>query len=417
MHSMWFRLVLATVIVAVVTSWAFRTTTEVQVSTTAVTDGPIARRVVATGILQPGTLVEVGTQISGVVQSLEADYNSRVQRGQIVARLDPSSYDAQLSEARGALAQAEADMQGLNTRVDDAQTKLDRAAALSAKQLIPQSDLDAARIAASEAYADWRSGEAAVAQAQAAADQASVNLEHTVIRSPIDGIVIERNVDVGQTLAASLQSPVLFKIAADLRHMQLQVEVDESDIGGLKPGEPAAFEVESYPSETFIGTVSQIRLQPLAAETATATIVGGSPASSSSPATTLVATVISYAAIVDVANPDERLRPGMTAEVTLEGSRRDHAVRIPNSALAFRPPPDVLQALGEAAPSPPDARAVATDGSGASRDVWQYDGRQFMPIAVHIGLSDDGWTELLSGAVRPGDALVTSAVIQHRPRL
>src|SRR5439155_661051 len=131
MHSMWFRLVLATVIVAVVTSWAFRTTTEVQVSTTAVTDGPIARRVVATGILQPGTLVEVGTQISGVVQSLEADYNSRVQRGQIVARLDPSSFDAQLSEARGALAQAEADMQGLNTRVDDAQTKLDRAAALS----------------------------------------------------------------------------------------------------------------------------------------------------------------------------------------------------------------------------------------------------------------------------------------------
>jgi HlyD family secretion protein len=250
-----------------------------------------------------------------------------------------------------------------------------------------------------------------VDQARAAVDQASVNASHTIIRSPVDGIVIERAVDVGQTLAATVQSPVLFRIAADLARLQVQVDIDESDVGGLTPGEPVTFEVDAYPGETFHGTISQVRVQPVAQQTATATAVGG--AATLSPTTSTVATVVSYTTIVDVANAEERLRPGMTADVVMPGARRERAIRIPNSALAFRPPADVLAAIGEVEPRP-SPEGVS---NSAVRAVWEYDGRQFTPIAVHAGVADEWWTELLSGSIRPGDVLVTGAVLQHRHRL
>jgi HlyD family secretion protein len=408
-RSKWLGIAFSATVLGGMTAWTVHTTPDVQIATALVTAGPITRRVVATGSVQAVTTVEVGSQVSGIVQSLEADYNSLVHAGQIVARLDPASYDAQLRQARAALAQAQADVLGFETGVEDAQSKLARAEALAAGRLIPQSDLDAARIATDEANADVRGGEAMVIQARAAVDQAMVNLERTIIRSPIDGIVTDRNVDVGQTLAASIQSPVLFRIAADLKHVQVQANIDESDVDGLTLAEPATFEVESYPDETFRGTLSQVRLQPVAEETTTATTVATSTAS---PTSTAVATVVTYAAIIDVANPDERLRPGMTAEVALGGSRRPSAVRIPNSALAFRPPPEVLLALGETDPSVSDAATVVNDTNTRSRDVWEYDGKRFTPIAVHIGLSDERWTELLSGSIRPGDALVTSAALR-----
>ena len=200
---------------------------------------------------------------------------------------------------------------------------------------------------------------------------------------------------VGQTLAASIQPPVLFRISADLKQMQVQVDVDESDVGGLTPGEPATFEVESYRDETFHGTVAQVRIQPVAAQPAAA--VSGPPGA----ATASVPSVVSDAVIVDVDNADERLRPGMTAQVALAGVRHDHAVRIPDRALQFHPPPDVLLALGE------------RETPGAPT-VWEFDGTQLTPIAVRAGLAGDGWTELLSGPIRSGDALVTSAAVQRR---
>jgi len=398
------------VVAAVV--YNMRTKATVQVATAPVTDGPMTRRIVASGSLQAVTTVEIGSQESGIVASLLVDYNSMIHAGDIVARLDPSLYDAQyqaaqaaLGEANAALMQAQANVLGARAAVDDAQSKLTRAMALSARDLIPRADLDAAQIASNEAAADQRAAaalvrqaEASVAQAKAAVDQAALNVEHTIIRSPIDGIVIDRDVDVGQTLAASVQSPVLFRIAADLTHMQVQVSVDESDVGGLAAGESAAFGVESFPGETFHGTVSQVRLQPVTEQTATATTAGaGTPTAQ----TTTVPTVVSYTAIVDVANPDLRLRPGMTAEVVVSESQRDHVVRIPNGALSFRPPPDVLKAIGETEP-------VIKKEPGV-REVWQYDGKRFMPIAVHAGIADGGWTELLSGDVRAGDTLVTGA--------
>src|SRR5207248_5102236 len=203
-----------------------------------------------------------------------------------------------------------------------------------------------------------------------------------------DGIVVSRNVDVGQTVAAAVQAPVLFIIAADLRHMQVEVDIDERDVGGVQPGEAATFQVESYPGEAFRGQVSAIRLQPIAEQTTIATSADPSVASQ----TTTAPTVVSYATMVDVANGDERLRPGMTAMVELAGLRRDNAVRIPNIALSFRPPAEVLEAAAEAK----DARAqdASAPGKSSIRQVWQYDGRRFTAIAVWTGLDDRQWTEM-----------------------
>ena len=391
------RWALSALLLVALAVWRFHPTPQIEIESAQVTDGPITRRVVATGTVQAVTTVEVGTQVSGSVQSLEVDFNSVVHAGQVIAQLDPSLYGAALERARAGLGQAEAafvqaqaDLMGVRTVEDDARIKLGRARQLAANQLIPTSDLDAAEIAMNEASADVQSGDARVNEAQAAmaeakagVDQATIDLDHTTIRSPIDGIVVDRYVGVGQTLAAAVQAPALFSIASDFRRVLVQVDVDESDVDDLTAGEPASFQVESYPDETFHGTVGQLRPQPATG-----------------------ATVVTYTAIVDVANPDERLRPGMTAEVALRGAQRERAVRIPNSALAFRPPPDVLNALGETEPSIPET----------SPEVWEYDGQQFTPIAVQTGLADTRWTELLNGAIRPGDALVTRATLTPRYR-
>ena len=427
-RSKWFAMVFSGTVLVGATMWAFHATPDVQVDSARVTAGPITRRVVATGSVQAVTTVEVGAQVSGMVQSLGVDFNSFVRAGQVIARLDPSLYQAALDQAQAAWLQAEAafgqaqaDLTGFQIAEDDARMKLARAQALAASQVMTEADLDAAQIAMNEASADVRVEEAQVDetragidQARAVVDQASVNLDRTVIRSPIDGIVVDRDVDVGQTLASAIQAPVLFRIATDLAHVQVQVDIDESDVAGLTEGEPATFEVESYPDETFHGTVTQLRLQPVAEQTTTATTVANSTASAS---TSLVATVVGYTAIIDVANPDERLRPGMTAEVALAGVRQPNAVRIPNSALAFHPPPEVLQALRETDPSATATGSASTDSSTKSRDVWEYDGKRFTPIAVRTGLADRRWTELLSGSIHPGDALVTGAVLRQRSRM
>jgi HlyD family secretion protein len=413
---------------ALVTSlgaWMFRPRPEVQVETAQVTAGPIARRVVATGTVTAARTVDVGSQVSGIVESLDVDFNSIVHAGQVMARLDPSLYQAALDQARAGLRlaeaaadQAQADLASFRTAEADARIKLARAEALAQGRLIADADLDAARIAMNEAQADVMSGNArltqtraGIAQARAAVDQAAVDLDHTIIHAPIDGIVVARSVDVGQTLAATVQAPVLFTVASDFHQMQVQVGIDESDVDGVAQGETASFQVASYPDVTFRGTVTQLREQPVAEQTAPATTVATSTSATTS---SMVATVVSYTAIIDVANPDELLRPGMTAEVALGGSRRERAVRIPNRALTFRPPPDVLEALDEAEPSTPPAAARVDTGNGRSSDLWEYDGKRFTPVVVHLGIADDNWTELLSGSIHPGDVVVTSAAVRRR---
>lgn len=249
--------------------------------------------------------------------------------------------------------------------------------------------------------------EAVATEAKAAVDRAAVNRDHTVITSPLDGIVVSRNVDVGQTVASTLQAPVLFTIAADLKRMQVATDIDEGDIGVVRVGESAPFEVESYPDETFQGRVSAVRLQPVVAQTTVAATAG---ASTAVPSTAPGGAVTTYTTIVDVANPKEKLRPGMTATVTLDGLRRDGAIRIPNAATAFRPPPEVMHVVGQAADS--SALAAETTADASWRQVWRFDGSRFTPIKVQVGLADGEWTELVSGRLRPGDTLVTAASLE-----
>jgi len=390
--------------------WALRTKPSVTVTTASVTSGPIVRPIVATGTLQPVTTVQVGSQISGLVQSLDVDFNSLVHKGEVLARLDPSTYQAQLTEAQANLLQAKADETRLQAALEDAQTKLGRAEALAKEELITQSDLDAARIAVDQAEPDVHGAQSVIVQATAAVDQATLDLEHTVIRSPIDGVVVERDVDVGQTVAASVQSPLLFKIAADLTKMQVQVEVDESDVSAVTTGDQATFDVGSYPGEAFHGIVSQVRLQPIVDTPAG----GPTTATASTAGTSASGSVVSYTAIVDVPNIDERLRPGMTAEVIFGGFRRANAVRIPNSALSFRPPSDVLEAIGERDQPTTGSAAVAKTSGSEAHQVWRYQGGRFTPVVVEGGLADDRWTELVKGGLQPGDTLVTSAAVQRR---
>ncbi len=224
-----------------------------RVATEVVSRGSILAVVTASGTIEAVDTVQVGSQVSGTIQSLGADFNSIVRKGQVLARLDPSLIQAEIERARANLLGAEAEVERLNVQLADAQTKLGRANELAARQLISTSDLDAAAIAQRTAEAQVKASAAQVTQARAALSQAQVNLQKTVITSPIDGIVISRSVDVGQTVAASLQAPTLFTIAADLRHMQLKASIDESDLGSIKDGQAVTFHVDAYPNDIFHG--------------------------------------------------------------------------------------------------------------------------------------------------------------------
>jgi HlyD family secretion protein len=298
------------------------------IATARVTRGDVAETVGATGTLQAVTTVQVGTQVSGTIRELNADFNSLVRKGQVVARLDPSLFQTQIEQARANLVRAEADLERLRVATDDSRTKLRRARELAEKKLIAQTELEAADVAVRSAEAQIRSQDAAVSQSQASLRQAQVNLAHTVIEAPIDGLVISRNVDVGQTVAASMSAPTLFLLAADLTKMQVIASLDESDVGRIRPGQVVRFRVDAFPNEEFTGAVTQVRLQP-----------------------TTVQNVVTYATVIDVPNPQLKLKPGMTANVNVEIARRDNVLRVPNSALRFRPTNEIFEALGQVPPA------------------------------------------------------------------
>ena len=281
----------------------------------------------------------------------------------------------------------EADVEGLAVALADAKTKEDRARELAARELIPRTDLETAEVAVQSADAQLRAARAQVNQAKAALAQAEVNLAKTVITSPIDGIVTARDVDVGQTVAASLQAPTLFVIAADLSQMQVKASVDESDLGSVREGQPVSFTVDAYPEDTFRGVVKQIRLNPVIDQN-----------------------VVTYAAIISAPNPELKLRPGMTANVTVEVLRRENVLRVPNAALRFEPGDDLLASLGQGTATVPK-RATVTRNSGASANqparsnvskVWIYDG-QLHRVPVVVGASDGTLTEIRLPPDAPSD--------------
>jgi HlyD family secretion protein len=343
--------------------------------TAPVVRGSVVQAVSATGTLQAVTTVQVGSQVSGTIKALHADFNSKVKKGQIVAELDPALFQTQVEQARASLLRLQADADRARVDVEDTQVKLKRAQDLWNQQLIARADLDAAEAAARQAQAAVKSAEAQIAQARAALNQNQVNLDHTVIRAPIDGIVISRSVDVGQTVASSLQAPTLFVIANDLTRMQVNASVDESDIGQIAPGQPVSFTVDAYPGDTFTGRVSQVRLEPK-----------------------VESNVVSYTTIIDVPNPSLKLKPGMTATVTIEVAREDAVLKVPTSALRFTPADEA------------DARTVAHGGRNAAR-VWVLVDDQPRAVSVKTGVSDGATTAVIDGTLTEGTRVITGAAV------
>ena len=341
-----------------------------------VTRGDVVSIVDATGTLQAVTTVQVGSQVSGTIKKLHADFNSRVRRGQVLAELDPSLLQAQVEQAQAGLVRAEADADRARILVADAQVKVKRARELFKAQLIPAVDLETAESTLHEAEASTKAVEAQVVQARASLNQNRVNLTHTVIRAPIDGVVISRNVDVGQTVAASMSAPTLFVIAQDLTEMQVSASVDESDIGRIHAGQEVTFNVDAYPGETFTGAVTQVRLNAVVDQN-----------------------VVSYVTVIDVPNPDVKLKPGMTANVTIEVEKAVDAIRVPSAALRFTPTPELLAALGQ--------QVAGGRGAGAGRHVWMMAGGQLQAVPVSAGVSDGVNTAILDGALPEGASVAT----------
>jgi len=379
-----------------------------QVVTKPITRGDIVKTVSATGTLEAVKTVQVGTQVSGTVAALFADFNSVVHNGQVVARLEPDLFQSQVEQARANLIKSEADLERFRVAVDDAKTKLARAQQLWDNKLIPKTELEAAEVNTRSADAQLRSAEAQVTQSRAALNQTQVNLDKIVITSPIDGVVIARNVDVGQTVAASLQAPTLFEIAADLTKMQVKASIGEADVGNIRAGQTVTFQVDAFPGQTFTGTVSQVRLNPVVEQN-----------------------VVTYAGIINVRNTDLKLRPGMTAMLNIEVARRENVLSAPNAALQFRPTTEMLSALGlpaaaAAARAPLGAGQTASqagnragnraaqDGTRAASEnigrLWKDSNGQLGPIPVRLGMTDGVYTELLSSNIQEGTNIVTNVL-------
>jgi HlyD family secretion protein len=347
-----------------------------------VDSGRIVAKVTATGTLSALVTVQVGSQVSGRIQQIFVDFNASVQKGQLIAKIDPQLFEAAVEQARANTVAAQGNLAKAQAQAVDAERQYRRARALAERQLIAQAEVDTAETNAQAAKAQIEAAKGSVAQAQAALHQAEVNLAYTNIISPTNGVVISRNVDAGQTVAASLQAPILFLIAEDLAKMQVDTSVAEADVGKLQAGMSATFTVDAYPNERFTGKVRQIRNAPQN-----------------------VQNVVTYDAVVDVENTELKLKPGMTANVTFIYAEKDQTLRIPNAALRFRPPPEFLThmsqgAAGKARESTPLDR----------RTVWVLRDETPQAMLLKTGISDGMFTEIVEGDVHLGDLLITDVL-------
>jgi HlyD family secretion protein len=317
--------------------------------------GDIVQTITANGTLSPITVVQVGTQVSGTVYKIHVDFNDAVKQDQVLAELDPALLKA-------ALKQSEATLENAKATLELARNNVVRTQTLFRKNLAPDSDLDQARERSRVAAAQVKLAEAQV-------DRDTTNLRYAIIRSPIAGVVVNRNVNVGQTVAASFQTPMLFQIAEDLRRMQIDTSVAEADIGGLGTDRPVSFTVDAFPKSEFTGRIRQIRLNP-----------------------TILQNVVTYNVVVEAENPDGRLLPGMTAHVSIQLAERKNVLRVPSTALSFRP---------KDGDEPP-----ARDGKGGGPTVHVLDAGRLKPVKVRTGISDGTLTEIVEGDLSPGDRVV-----------
>jgi len=378
----------------------------VRFKTARVSMGPLKAVVTATGTMNAVTTVLVGTQVSGTISRLYVDYNSHVKKGQVIAEIDPAAFEAQVDQARANLLVAKANVEKAKATLYDSRRTRDRNRELFSRSLIARSDLDTAEANHDANDAMLTAAVAQVAQTEAALRYAETNLKYTKITSPVEGTVVSRNVDVGQTVAASFQTPTLFTIAQDLTKMQIDTNIDEADIGKIRLDQNADFTVDAFPDITFHGTVAQIRIAP-----------------------TTVQNVVTYDVVVKLDNADMKLKPGMTANVSVIYADKERVVRIPNVALRFRPTGKDRISPEPAAPDRDAARPAATrrapvmreqsgperrpfaDGGGSKPyAIWILENNILKRVPIFIGISDGTLTEVTSGDLKEGEEIITESL-------
>ena len=354
-------------IAAVATAWwSLGGGATVRYATAPVTIGSISRNVTATGTVNPELTIIVGTYVSGVIQELSCDYNTKVKRGQSCAKIDPRPYQSIVDQGRANLAVANAELQKDKASLIYAKLAYDRAATLIRTNAISQDALDSTKNIYDQALAQIAFDEATIQQRQAVLDAAQVNLDYTNIVSPVDGTVVSRNVTMGQTVAASFQTPTLFLIATDLTKMQVDANVSESDIGGISEGNTATFTVDAYSKRVFEGAVTQVRQSPQT-----------------------VQNVVTYDVVIGVGNSDLALKPGLTAATRVIVDQRSNVLRIPNQALRYVPTGTVIRDADQAR-------------------VWVLRDGKPVPVQVTTGLDDDDYTEIVQGDLKRDDRVIVT---------
>ncbi|MGB9382523.1 efflux RND transporter periplasmic adaptor subunit [Candidatus Binatus sp.] len=374
-NSAW---MLAIVVVAILAGWYFMSggSTAPKIVTAKVSEGPIVRSVTATGTVNPVITVQVGTYVSGPITAIYADYNAPVKKGQAIAKIDPRPYQVTVDIAHATLANSKAQLGKDQADLAYKKVTYDRNLALYKADAVSKDAVDSAYSAWQMDVAQAKLDQANIQQQTANVAAAEVNLNYTNIVSPVDGTVVSRNVDVGQTVAASFQTPTLFLIAQDLTKMQVDSNVSESDIGYVKTGQKATFRVDAFPDRDFEGIVSQVRQAPIT-----------------------VQNVVTYDVVVSVENPELLLKPGMTANVNVVTASKGSVVRVPIDALRFAPP------------GQPPADSAAIDGApGRQTRVWILKGREVSPVTITTGLSDGTWVEVADGDLQAGDRVVTDEI-------
>jgi HlyD family secretion protein len=347
--------------------------------------GPIVSTVTATGTLNAVKMVQVGTQVSGTIQKLFVDYNTVVKKGDVIAQIDPSIFNSQVQQSFGNYRAAVANLEKAKTGVTDTKRTLERNRQLLKEGVVSRQDYDTAETKYHEALAGVSASQGSVAQTMGAYRQASTNLRYATIKSPVDGIVVSRSVDVGQTVAASFQTPTLFTIAQDLTKMQIDTSVDEADIGRVAVGQPAVFTVDAYPDRQFRGVVSQVRNAPIVTQN-----------------------VVTYDVVIVLDNRDLKLKPGMTANVAIEVMRKDDVLKVPGAALRFMPKKD------DEITRPQPAVSKRRTAGPVSKQVFVL--REGKPVAVQVatGVSDDSQVEVVSGKIREGDAVIVEQIMPRK---
>jgi len=359
----------------------------VKFRTEKVARGDIRAAVTATGTMSAVVTVLVGTQVSGTITQLFVDFNSPVKKGQLLAMIDPALPQAKVEQARANLQSATANVEKVEAALLDAKRTLERNRTLFAKNFIARSDVDTAETNHQSAQAQVSVAKAQVEQARAALQVEETNLRYTRILSPVDGIVISRNVDIGQTVAASFQTPTLFNIAQDLTRMQIDTNVDEADIGKILVGQEVHFSVDAYPDITFNGKVSEIRNAP-----------------------TTVQNVVTYIVVIRVDNPELKLKPGMTANVSIITATKTGAIKIPNAALRFKWTEEKAADRAKTGDSSKKTEAVKSAPTRKMQVLWILENDKPLRVQMTAGISDGNFTEILSGDLKEGDAVIVEAV-------